>query len=75
MTTTELLKVLSPYGFIEINDLILYVTGMNESRISHFEGRYIRDRLLYCLERHDSESDFFDPIRYLIIKLTEAIRD
>lgn len=69
MKVAELKTTLNQYGFVEVSELLFNISSVEDEVISSFDARYVYDRLCYCLERHGSSSDYFDPIRKLIVKL------
>ncbi|EOY8407212.1 hypothetical protein ACSN7N_003987 [Enterobacter hormaechei] len=71
MKLDEIKKTLSRYGFVEINELQIYIMGITDIHVSLYDAEFIRDRVTYCLERHGIEGEYFEPLRRLLSQLED----
>lgn len=62
LTAADIVSRIGHYGFTEVSDILASLTETDPCRP---DMRYIRERLLTCLNNHDRGEEWFIPLRNL----------
>lgn len=65
MKKLTLKALFSQYGFIEISDIVYFLSVYCCATVHHRDLQLIRYRLGICLNNHDNGSDYFQTLRTL----------
>lgn len=66
-------EMLGNYGFIEISDILIFLSIIGEGKYEAFEYKYIRSKLSECIRKHDNGSEYFESIRHTLSVIDEYL--
>lgn len=70
MEKIRLRHFLTHYGFIEISDIVYFLTLYCQNTVNNYDLKLIRCYLGLCLDNHDNGSAYFQDLRTLYTLLS-----
>lgn len=69
LTEAQISERIGDYGFVEISDILRFLSLVCDVRLDECDYIYIRSKLGKCLSAHDDSSGYFVPLRELACEL------